>query len=246
MTFCLGMKLDNGLVAISDTRVTSGRAIIKAKKVFIYEKDNHTMFIMTSGLRSLRDKVITYFKEYLENEDKATDKLYKNVNVIGEIIRKVAREDKSSIIDSKMHFDIHCLIGGQLEHDDEHKLYLLYPEGNWVEITEGSPYQIIGETSYGKPILDRTLLYNDKMSHALKVGVLSFDSTRISATDVDFPIDVLVYYKDTFKFITKRYEQNELEIISESWQDHLRYAVSQLPSTEIDNLFEIVPELVER
>lgn len=238
MTFCLGMKLDKGIVAISDTRVTSGRAIIRAKKVFTYQRPNHALFIMSSGLRSLRDKVITYFEEYLETEEKSTDRLYKNVNILGDIVRRVAKEDKPSLLDSNMHFDIHCLIGGQFENDDEHKLYLLYPEGNWVEITIGTPYQIIGETSYGKPILDRTLKYNDKMCHALKVGILSFDSTRISATDVDFPIDVIVYYKDSFKFVSRRYEKKELHTISDKWQDHLRHAVDQLPSTEIESLFE--------
>jgi putative proteasome-type protease len=125
-----------------------------------------------------------------------------------------------------------------MEHDKEHKLYLLYPQANWVEVSSGTPYCIIGETGYGKPILDRTLKYNDSMHYALKVGCLAFDSTRISAANVDFPIDVVVYKRDSFDLVCHRYEKQDLIEISNWWQERLRESVRLLPSGWLDSIVD--------
>ena len=125
-----------------------------------------------------------------------------------------------------------------MENDDEHKLYLIYPQGNWVEIGQGTPYHIIGSAGYGKPVLDRTLKYEDSIRFALKVGCLAFDSTRISAADVDFPIDVVIYFADTGKLVEHRFEKDELLEISEGWQERLRASVSNLPSNWLDSFFD--------
>src|SRR5439155_17662448 len=193
MTFCLGMKVAGGLVGIADTRVTSGTEVITARKVSVHEHSGQTFFLMTSGLRSVRDKALTYFEEVLDESDTEFDRLYKAVNVFSGQLRRVADEDKEAIVAGNYRFDLHALIGGQFRHDKEHKLYLIYPQGNWVEIGSGTPYCIIGESGYGKPILDRTLKFSDPIRFALKVGCLAFDSTRISAVNVDFPIDVIIY-----------------------------------------------------
>jgi putative proteasome-type protease len=128
-------------------------------------------------------------------------------------------------------------LAGQLQDDDEHKIYLLYPEGNWVEISEGSPFMIIGNNGYGKPILDRVLKYNSSMKFALKAGFLSFNSTRVSANDVDYPIDVVYYEKDSFNIIERRYKKEELQKISKIWQNKLSEAVHDLPENWLDKLF---------
>ncbi len=241
MTFCLGMRVETGLVAIADTRITTGTELTTARKLSIYQHHNHSMFLMTSGLRSVRDKACTYFDEVIEQSDRQFDKLYKAVNAFGEQIRRVAQEDKAALADAGLAFDVHCLVGGQLEQDPEHKLYLLYPQGNWVEIGVGTPYHIIGESGYGKPIIRRTLEYTDSIRHALKVGVLAFDSTRISAADVDFPIDVLVYQRDAFNMVERRFEARDLQALSEFWQDRLRTGVESLPDGWVDLLDADLP-----
>ena len=230
MTFCLGMKVGDGLVGIADTRVVSGSECITARKVSVFEHGRSSLFVMTSGLRSLRDKIVTYFEEVLEKEDSKFDRLYKAVNALAEQVRRAAGEDKQALEASSLTFNFQALVGGQLEHDKEHKLYLLYPQANWVEIGPGTPYCIIGETGYGKPILDRTLKYGDSMHYALKVGCLAFDSTRISAANVDFPIDVVAYKRDSFELISHRYEKQDLIEISNWWQERLRESVRLLPS----------------
>lgn len=238
MTFCLGIKVEDGLVAISDTRITSGRECTSSRKVTVFERQNHSMFIMTSGLRSLRDKAITYFHETLEEEDESFDKLYKAINSFSKQMRRVYKEDKEYLEESGINFDIHSIVGGQLQNDEEHKLFLIYPQGNWIEVKEGTPYQIIGSTGYGKPVLDRTLNYKDKIAHAMKVGILAFDSTRISTTDVDFPIDIIVCPKNSYRIKEFRLFKDDLKELSGWWQERLRKSVNEIPSVELDEIIK--------
>ena len=237
MTYCLGIKLKSGLVALADTRITSGTETTSAKKVYISQKDHHSVFLMTSGLRSVRDKAITYLKELLSEEENKFDKLYKVVNAFGGILRQVEQEDGEALEKAGLHFNLHTIIGGQLKNDDEHKLYLLYPQGNWVEIVASSPFIIIGNSGYGKPILNRTLTYDTNIRDALKTGFLSFDSTRVSCNDVDFPIDVVYYKPDSFKIVEHRYEREDLRAISTKWAEELREALKNIPEDWTDVAF---------
>ena len=237
MTFCLGIKVKEGLVAIADSRVISGNETISARKISTYDLQGHKVFLMASGLRSVRDKAVTYFEEALCEMDEAPGRLFKVANAFADQIRRVAEEDKISLEEAGFSFNIYCLMGGRMANDAEHKLYLIYPQGNWVEIGQGTPYHIIGSAGYGKPVLDRTLKFEDSMRFALKVGCLAFDSTRISAADVDFPIDVALYFAETGELVERRFSQEELSEISEGWQERLRNSVANLPSTWLERFF---------
>ena len=229
MTFCAAIRIQDGLVGVSDTRLTSGAERTTARKVTIHQHGKHSMFLMTSGLRSVRDKTLTYFEEVLEEKDTSFDKLYKAVNAFAEQLRRVAVEDKEALRESGLDFNLFSIVGGQLENDKEHKLYMLYPQGNWVEVGKGSPYFLIGESSYGKPIIDRVLRYESSMDMALKLAYLAFDSTRISAVDVDFPIDVVLYKRDSFDIVQHRFERADLQHLPEWWQERMRQAVEEMP-----------------
>lgn len=230
MTFCVAIKIREGLVGIADTRITSGSVRTTARKVTIHQHGRHSMFLMTSGLRSVRDKALTYFQEALEEQDVTFEKLYQAVNSFAMQVRRVAAEDKQALNESGLDFNLYSIVGGQLEKDKEHKLYLLYPEGNWVEVGEFSPYFLIGETAYGKPILDRVLHYDTTLEAALKAAYLAFDSTRISAVDVDFPIDVVLYRGGTYDIVQHRYNRTDLQHLPEWWQERLRTSVEELPN----------------
>ena len=237
MTFCLGMSVEDGLVGIADTMITVGNETITARKIKTFTIANGQFFLMTSGLRSVRDKTLTYFEEIVDTEvlDEC-DRLYKVVNQLSGSIRKVADEDKTALKESGLSFDIHALVGGRMSGDKKHKLYLVYPEGNWVEIGQNTPYYIIGARGYGKPVLDRTLVWSDPLLFALKVGCLAFDSTRLSATGVDFPIDVVIYFNATGELVEHRYEYEDFQEISTWWQERLRSSVQDLPSEWIENV----------
>ncbi len=238
MTYCVGIKVKSGIVGISDTRITSGTETTRAKKVFTVNKNKHSFFLMTSGLRSVRDKAITYFKEIIDENDESFNKLYKAVNAFAAQVKRAAKEDKASLEEAGLSFNLFALVGGQLQDDEEHKVYLLYPEGNWVEISEGSPFMIIGNKGYGKPILDRVLDYDSSMKYALKAAFLSFSSTRVSANDVDYPIDVVYYEKDSFEIVEKRFDREELQSVSDIWQKELIDAVDNLPDHWVEKIFE--------
>jgi putative proteasome-type protease len=229
MTFCIGVKVKDGLVAIADTRITSGSEHDIGKKLFIHQKEKHCLFIMTSGLRSLTDKAITYFWEAIEEKDEKFNKLYKAVNAFGAQVRRVAAEDKKYLQESGLDFNLNAIVGGQLEDDAEQKLYLLYPEGNWIENGRSSPFFIIGNSDYGKPLLNRALHFDSKLSYALKTSFLSFDATRISVNNVGYPIDVLIYRKNTFEFVEHRYLEDDLRDVSKYWDQQMIEAINKLP-----------------
>ena len=235
MTYCLGIKVKEGLVAIADTRITSGTDTSIKVKIMTEQKPNYSIFIMTSGLRSIRDKAIVYFKELIEREE--YDKLYKVVNAFGEQVRRVAVEDKEFLENAGFKFDLHTIIGGQLKHDEEHRLFLLYPEGNWVELGHGAPFVVIGNSGHGKAILNRTLNEYSTMRLALKTGFLAFDSTRVSSNNVDFPIDVVLYEKDSFYIAEHRYDKKDLENVSAQWAEELKRALQNLPEEWMDVTF---------
>ncbi|WP_341227759.1 peptidase [uncultured Arcticibacterium sp.] len=240
MTYCLGIKLRKGLVALADTRITSGSETTTAKKVFVHKYGKHPIFIMTSGLRSVRDKVLCYFEELLD-ETEGFDKMYQAVNALGKQIKRVAAEDRDILAKSGINFNIFTIVGGQMPGDTEPKLYLLYPEGNWIEVGEGTPFMIIGNSGYGKPVLQRTINYDSSLEFALKTGFLSFDSTRVCASDVGFPIDVLIFNRETFELEEHRLDEKYLEEITDFWAERLKNSVNQIPDNLIDKILDKSP-----
>jgi len=175
----------------------------------------------------------------LIEEGHGYDKMYKVVNAFGSQLRRVAKEDKVSLAEAGLGFNLFTIVGGKLVADKEPKLFLLYPEGNWIEIGEATPFTIIGNSGYGKPILNRTLDYDDTLRFALKTGFLSFDSTRVSANDVGFPLDIVVYKAETGEIIEKRYEEEDLKYISDSWGEKLSEVIKDIPESWIDQLNEV-------
>ena len=227
MTFCLGIKCQAGLVAIADTRITSGSEVSTAKKIAVHEGERHSMFVLTSGLRSVRDKAITYFEERLRQNGGHLARSYQAVNALAEEMRRVYDEDNDWLIKAGLHFDLHCIVGSQLAEDESPHLYLLYPQGNWVEVSRGTPYLIIGETRFGKPILDRALRYEASLEQALRLGLLSFNSTEASSADVGPPVDAVVYPNDSFGVRERRFEAEELAPLAQFWQQAIENAVEQ-------------------
>ncbi len=106
-----------------------------------------------------------------------------------------------------------------------------------MELDEGSPYAIIGNSGQGKAILNRIITSETTIRQALKAGYLSFDSTRVSSNDVAFPIDVVVYKKDSFNMVENRYEYEELEYISKLWAQKLKQSLDSIPEDWMEKAF---------
>ena len=190
MTFCLGVTVEEGLVGIADTRVVSGSESLTARKVATYQGPGYSFFIMTSGLRSLRDKVLLCFEEAFSKQISARERLFKLVNLYAAQVRRIAAEDAKPLEDADLHFNIHSLIGGQMASDSSHRLFLIYPEGNWVEVGPDTPYQIIGNSGFGKPILERSLTHADPILlcvQARRAGVRCYAAVRFQCRFSDRP-----------------------------------------------------------
>jgi putative proteasome-type protease len=237
MTFCLGVTVEDGLVGIADTRVVSGSESLTARKVATYQGPGYSFFIMNSGLRSLRDKVLLGFEEAFSKQTSARERLFKLVNLYAAQVRRVAEEDAKTLKENDFNFNIYSLIGGQMTGDSSHRLFLVYPEGNWVEVGPDTPYQIIGNSGFGKPILERSLTHADPILYAFKLGILAFDATRLCASNVDFPIDLVLYRRGSYELVEHRYERGDLSQISSWWQERMRSAVDELPSKWVEAAF---------
>ncbi|HEY1493100.1 MAG TPA: peptidase [Candidatus Solibacter sp.] len=237
MTFCLGITVDQGLVGIADTRVVAGNECLTARKTATYQGPGFAFFVMHSGLRSARDKILLYFEDAFARDTMSRERLFKVVNLYARQVRRVCDEDGEALRSADLKFNAYSLIGGQMAGDSSHKLFLIYPEGNWVEIGPDTPYQIIGASGFGKPILERSLNRHDSMLYAFKVGILAFDATRLCAADVDFPMDVLLYTRNSFEIVEQRYQRDDLREITLWWQERMRESVQDLPSEWIEAAF---------
>lgn len=228
MTFCIAIKSKTGVVALADTRISSGLGVSTSKKIKIYQEADHSFFIMSSGLRSIRDKVIHFFEDDLDKNP--ADKMYKVANMIGEAVRRSRDEDLQQLQQSKFAFDAHFIVGGQCKSDKTATIFLVFPEGNWVEVSDESPYTLIGNTGFGKPILRRILHENITFDTAIKAAYLSFDATYKNASDVDFPIDFALYRTGSFAIQELRKNEEELKGTSSEWNTMLVDAANKLPN----------------
>jgi putative proteasome-type protease len=227
MTFCVAIKSKTGVVALSDTRISSGLGVSTSKKIKTYQENGNSFFIMSSGLRSIRDKVIHLFEDELERVQ--CDKLYKVANIIGNAVKQARAEDLEQLQQSKFFFDGHFIVGGQCAKDKRSTIFLVFPEGNWVEASDESPYTIIGNTGFGKSILRRLLHENITFDLAIKAAFLSFDATFKNASDVDFPVDFALYRNGTFDIQELRKTEEELKETSVRWNKMLIDAANDLP-----------------
>jgi putative proteasome-type protease len=227
MTFCIAIKSKAGVVGLSDTRISSGLGVSTSKKIQIYQDKGNSFFIMSSGLRSIRDKVLHLLDE--EMAGITTDKLYKVANLVGKAVKQARAEDMETLLQSKFFFDAHFIIGGQCVSDKLSSIFLVFPEGNWVEVSDESPYTVIGNTGFGKSILRRILHENITFDLAIKAAFLAFDATYKNASDVDFPVDFALYRNGSFEIRELRKTEEELKQTSISWNAMLVDAANTLP-----------------
>jgi putative proteasome-type protease len=231
MTYCLAIKVRDGLVCLADGRITAGTQLTTARKVEFVGPPGRSVLTMTSGLRSLRDKTLAYLKRDLKRsaaDSPAT--MLDAVTLYCAALRRVYREDVEDLERSDLKFNLHTIMAGCLPEDDEPTAYMVYPEGNWIEVDRRTPYLSIGETSYGKPILDRALTEKTDLGTAMNLAYLSFDSTRISAADVGFPIDLMTYSAREGVWREAQYDYDEVITQRRWWNENLTQLAMRMPA----------------
>jgi putative proteasome-type protease len=230
MTYCVGIKVKDGLVCLADGRVTSGSQVSNARKLSRHGPADAEFTVMTSGLRSLRDKTLAYLdRDQAKAQPSGFDSLMDAVHAYGVCLRRVHEEDAEALDRSDLRFNLHAIIAGQLPDDPEPTIFLVYPEGNWIEVDRRTPYVSIGATTYGKPILDRALRDDTPIDVALKLAYLSFDSTRFSSADVGFPIDLVTFLAKEKVWREAQYDYDDLMTQREWWNQHITQLAAEMP-----------------
>jgi putative proteasome-type protease len=207
MTYCVGIRLNAGLVFLSDSRTNAGLDQISTfRKMMIYEKPGDRFMVMLSaGNLSISQSVREILQvEKLDNGDdepltiwNATS-MFDATRVLGSAVRRVYQQDGPSLKASGIDFNASMIFGGQIK-GEAMRLFLVYSAGNFIEATRETCFFQVGESKYGKPILDRVLTPATPLDEAAKCALVSMDSTLKSNLSVGLPLDLLVYREGSFK-----------------------------------------------
>jgi putative proteasome-type protease len=208
MTYCVGIKLDAGLVFLSDSRTNAGLdAISTFRKMMVYEKPgDRFMVLLSAGNLSISQSV----REILQVEklDNGPDEppltiwnarsMFDAVRVLGSAVRRVYDQDASALRAAGIDFNASMIFGGQIG-GEAMRLFLVYSAGNFIEATRETCFFQVGESKYGKPVLDRMITPTTPLDEAAKCALVSMDSTLKSNLSVGLPLDLLVYRADHLK-----------------------------------------------
>ena len=240
MTYCVGLLLEQGLVFASDTRTNAGiDQVAISPKMHIFEvKDERVIVLMTSGNLAITQSVVNSLKLKLNDSEKRhlknVDSLFEAASLVGDEMRASFARDGAFLKDHDIEFNATILIGGQIKGETP-RLFKVYAAGNFIEIGQETPYFQIGETKYGKPIIDRVVKYDTDMMDAVKCLLISFDSTIRSNVSVAAPIDLLIYRIDSLNADCKqRITENDpyYSAIRQGWGTGLKQVFSALPSPD--------------
>ena len=252
MTYCVALKLNAGLVFASDSRTNAGVdqvASFKKMRHFVNAGDR-TIVILSSGNLSITQSAVNLLEQRGRHDDAAniwnTDSLFNIAMLLGECMREVQERDGLYMNQNNIDTGASFILGGQV-CGEAPRLFLIYAEGNFIEATETTPFFQIGETKYGKPIIDRVIEADTSIMDAIKCVLVSFDSTMRSNISVGMPIDLACYNLDSF-CLNHQYQiangDPYFNDISQRWSEGLRGVFASLPNPDWDctlNLLATLP-----
>ncbi|UYH53903.1 proteasome-type protease [Qipengyuania sp. SS22] len=240
MTYCVGMVLDTGLVLMSDTRTNSGVDNISVfRKMFTWNVPGERIItVMTAGNLASTQAVISQLEERMKEPDERDNiilqspTMFQVVTEIGKLLRSIiADRQEANGVKGRGRFTASIIVAGQIA-GMEPRLFMVYPEGNFIEASHDTPFFQIGETKYGRPIIirgyDRTMSLED----AVKLLMVSFDSTLKANLSVGLPLDLQVIERDVFEPKHEHrvnHDDPYFQAISSSWGDALKSAFHSLP-----------------
>lgn len=240
MTYCVGILLESGLVMASDTRTNAGvDQVATFPKMTTFDvAGERTMVILTSGNLAVTQAVLHHLHKDIANNEPHhllnVSNMFEAARLIGLAIRIVHKEDAEHLRHHNTDFKISILFAGQIAGEAT-RLFNIYSAGNFIESSKETPYFQIGETKYGKPILDRVINYKCSLEDALKCVLVSFDSTIRSNVSVDLPVDVLVYRNDKLSIdYNHRIAKDDPYFLSvrKYWGEGLRKVFSEIPNPD--------------
>jgi putative proteasome-type protease len=236
MTYCVAIKVDKGLVFVSDSRTNAGVDRISTySKMFTFGREGERSFVvLTAGNLATTQSVISQIKRDIKqntpNNLMTVENMTEAAEYIGHLSASQQQKHGTAVAGGGFDASASFILGGQIS-GGSHRVFMIYPEGNFITATAENPYQQIGEIKYGKPVLDRIITRETSLEEAALASLVSMDSTMRSNATVGPPIDVLIYEKDSFNlnrhFILQADDPYLLEIKA-AWDEKLKEAFAEL------------------
>lgn len=244
MTYCVGLQTDRGLVLMSDTRTTAGvDSISSFRKLHHWSvPGERAIALLSSGNLATTQSVISKLEERNKapsdrrNSMLDAPTMFQVASLVGQLLRETIHENTpSDSPEASGTFTASFILAGQIA-GMEPRLFLIYPEGNFIEASADTPFFQIGETKYGRPILVRAFDRGMSFEEAIKLLMVSFDSTIKANLSVGPPLDLLILERDSFEPLHERRisaDDAYFRTISSGWSEALRNAFEQLPGYEM-------------
>ena len=238
MTYCIGLKVDDGMIFASDSRTNAGMDdFAKFCKMTVFERrGDRVIVLLSSGNLSGTQAVISVLDQRCRANDALPNlwgalTMFDVAMLVSDAMRDIDRRDGDYLRDTEHGFNASFIVGGQIRGEPT-RLFRIYAEGNFIEAGVDTPYFQTGETKYGKPIIDRVIKRSTALADAAKCVLVSFDSTMRSNLSVGMPIDLICYERDSLE-VQKRghFDEDDAYFValSQKWSEGTRAVFRQLP-----------------
>jgi putative proteasome-type protease len=239
MTYCVALLVDTGLVMLSDSRTNAGVDQINTfRKMATFQRPNdRVLVLMSAGNLAITQAVVNLLHEIPEDSDKlgriyTAKNMFGVARVIGEALREIHQRDADMLKEQGHEFNATFILGGQI-NGEEPRLFHIYSAGNFIESSIDTPYFQIGESKYGKPIIDRVISRSSSLAQAAKCALVSMDSTIRSNLSVGPPLDLAIIRRDEYKLATHisiDLENEYFKMIRTRWGFALQEVFAELPN----------------
>lgn len=235
MTYCIAMRLDAGLVFLSDSRTNAGIDQVSTfRKMSVYENPgSRVIVLMSSGNLSISQSVQQILADQVANQQRniwTATSMHEVAQLVGDAVRAVYQRDAKMLEEFRIDFNTSIIVGGQIK-GEPCRLFQVYSAGNFIESVNQSSYFQIGEAKYGKPIVDRVINRHTSLDEAAKCALISMDSTLRSNVSVGLPLDLLVYEADKLavtRFVSIDEKNRYFQMIRDSWAQKLRKVFQEI------------------
>ena len=247
MTYCVAMRLNAGLVFLSDSRTNAGVDHVGTfRKMSVFENPGDRMMVLlTAGNLSISQSIRQLLVDHVNAEGRSiwnALSMYEAAQIIGEAIRIVYAQDAEALEKFGIDFNASMIFGGQIK-GERPRLFQIYSAGNFIESQNESVYFQIGESKYGKPIIDRVVTLDTALDEAAKCALISMDSTLRSNISVGLPLDLLVYEADRLavtRFVTVDEKNQYFRMIRDTWGQQLKRVFDGID----DPVWDAAPEVI--
>jgi len=240
MTYCVAMSLDAGMIFASDSRTNAGvDQIARFSKMRSFARDGDRVVVMlSSGNLSITQSAVNLVEQRSRSESELNlwnaESMFDIAGLLGDALREVKTRDGPYLMQNNIDSSANFIVGGQVK-GEPHRLFEVYSEGNFIEATADTCYFQIGESKYGKPVIDRVVNRRTSLVDATKCTMVSFDSKMRSNISVGLPIDLLAYEADTLGIkLQRRVDESDpyFQMVHTQWGEGLRRVFAQLPDPD--------------